>query len=496
MIHFRKTAAVWPVILCGALTSALAQQPDKPRPTPGTRPERPAPTPPTDEEIGATPRPDSPEQPSGRFGGLPGLSEEAKRSFREIPPGSEREVAAIPAPGEDAPPPRSPAPPSLPSRSAPPKVQKRPEYVVEPPDLLLVEVLEALPGRPISGERLVRPDGRIGLGFYGEIPVAGLTLAQIKERIVLHLRKYINDDILGLVDRDENGEYLRDPYGRVVLHDPRDTDRVFVDVTAYNSQNYYVLGEVALPGRLPYTGGDTVLDVIQYAGGLLPTADKAQIRLIRSFPKGSPAQVLPINYGEVTMGTDSSTNYAMLPNDRLVIPRIESGPAVAASSEGGPSRDARASRASASRTAPSLYFNRGEYEAARESTAELERRIEVLEKKLDRLIEMVEKNPPRPGGGPTAKVDERNPFGGEPEDEAMDLTPPRFARPAPGTGPRPGPQPPGPRRVGPKEPRPAPPRPRRAEPGGSRPEPPPFPRLPDEDGSPFEDLRPASPPER
>src|SRR4051812_3154481 len=50
-----------------------------------------------------------------------------------------------------------------------------PEYVVEPPDLILVEVLEALPGRPISGERLVRPDGKISLGFYGELYVAGLT---------------------------------------------------------------------------------------------------------------------------------------------------------------------------------------------------------------------------------------------------------------------------------------------------------------------------------
>ena len=38
-------------------------------------------------------------------------------------------------------------------------------YVVEPPDLVLVEVLEALPGRPISGERLVRPDGKIDSAF-------------------------------------------------------------------------------------------------------------------------------------------------------------------------------------------------------------------------------------------------------------------------------------------------------------------------------------------
>ena len=73
-----------------------------------------------------------------------------------------------------------------------------PEYVVEPPDLLLVEVLEALPGRPITGERLVRPDGKISLGFYGEVYVAGLTTTEIKEKIVLHLRKFLPDELLGL----------------------------------------------------------------------------------------------------------------------------------------------------------------------------------------------------------------------------------------------------------------------------------------------------------
>ena len=78
------------------------------------------------------------------------------------------------------------------------------------------------------------------------------------------------------------------------------------------------------PDGLPYTGGDTVLDLVQYAGGLLPTADKSKIRLIRSYPKGSPARVLPVDYEEIAMGTDSSTNYAMLPNDRLVIPRVRS----------------------------------------------------------------------------------------------------------------------------------------------------------------------------
>ena len=45
---------------------------------------------------------------------------------------------------------------------------------VEPPDLILIDVVEALPGRPIQGERLVRPNGKVSLGFYGEIHVAGL----------------------------------------------------------------------------------------------------------------------------------------------------------------------------------------------------------------------------------------------------------------------------------------------------------------------------------
>src|SRR5947209_13188541 len=79
-----------------------------------------------------------------------------------------------------------------------------PDYVVEPPDLLLVEVLEALPGRPISGERLVRPDGKISLGFYGDVYVAGLTTTEIKEKIVLHLRQFLPDDTLGLWKFEED----------------------------------------------------------------------------------------------------------------------------------------------------------------------------------------------------------------------------------------------------------------------------------------------------
>jgi len=190
-----------------------------------------------------------------------------------------------------------------------------PDYVVEAPDLLLVEVLEALPGRPISGERLVKPDGKITLGFYGEVYVAGLTTDEIKEKVVLHLRKYLPDDLLGLNE-------FNSKTGKMEAVDPRETGRVFVDVAAYNSKYYYVEGDVAAPGKLPITGNETVLDAIHYAGGLIPQAAPNNIRLVRPSPTGACCeQILPVNLSAIVNVGDSTTNYQLMPGDRLVVYR-------------------------------------------------------------------------------------------------------------------------------------------------------------------------------
>ena len=190
-----------------------------------------------------------------------------------------------------------------------------PDYVVEPPDIVVVEVLEALPGRPITGERLVRPDGKISLGFYGEVYVAGLTVNEIKEKVVLHLRRYLTDDVLGLQRLNKATEQPEEV-------DPAKTDRVFVDVVSYNSKVYYVQGDVGTPGRLPITGNETVLDALIYAGGFSPTASTVNIRLVRPAPPGACCeQVLPVNYAAIVNAGDSTTNYQMLPGDRLVVYR-------------------------------------------------------------------------------------------------------------------------------------------------------------------------------
>lgn len=189
-----------------------------------------------------------------------------------------------------------------------------PEYVVSPPDLLIVEVLESLPGRPITGERLVRPDGTITLGYYGDVYVNGLTLGEVKEKIIIHLRQWLTDEALGVVGEDRDGNPIQIP--------PAESDRVFVDVGAYNSQVYYVGGDVNAPGRLPIVGNETVLDAINYAGGLAPTASIPNVRLVRPAPPGSSKpQLLPVNLAAIMQEGDTTTNYQLMPGDRLYVYR-------------------------------------------------------------------------------------------------------------------------------------------------------------------------------
>jgi RNA polymerase sigma factor (sigma-70 family) len=190
--------------------------------------------------------------------------------------------------------PRQPVRTGTESSKASPTGREQLVDVIEPPDLVLVEVLEGLPGRPISGERLVRPDGKISLGFYGDVYVAGLTPVQVKEKVISHLRKYLTDDSLGLVEADpKTGRGKVDESGKVITIEPKDSDRVFVEVTAYNSRFYYVEGEVAEPGRFPFTGSERVLDVIHLAGGLLPMADA---ELSQRNSRSSPAHRLQGNH--------------------------------------------------------------------------------------------------------------------------------------------------------------------------------------------------------
>jgi polysaccharide biosynthesis/export protein len=161
-------------------------------------------------------------------------------------------------------------------------------YVIEPPDLLTVEALKSLPDRPLAGERLVRTDGTINLGFYGCVCVAGLTIDQARERVEQHLSAFI-----------------RNP-------------KVNLDVYSYNSKGYYVVADGAGFGeqvvRLPFTGNETVLDALAQIGGLPPVGSKTRVWLARP-----GCGIMPIDWNGIVRCGDPSTNYQMQPNDRVYI---------------------------------------------------------------------------------------------------------------------------------------------------------------------------------
>src|SRR5205085_6706851 len=71
----------------------------------------------------------------------------------------------------------------------------------------------------IAGQHIVRPDGTVGLGSYGSVYVAGMTIAQAKQAIEAHLARY--------------------------LYRPE----VAIDVYSFNSKFYYVITDFAGTGE-------------------------------------------------------------------------------------------------------------------------------------------------------------------------------------------------------------------------------------------------------
>jgi polysaccharide biosynthesis/export protein len=208
-----------------------------------------------------------------------------------------------------------------------------PPYVIEPPDQLLIEVVNiledpdsisakdkdkakdekakeykaySLPVQPISGQFSVRTDGTIFLGIWGYVPVAGLTLQQAADAIRDH------------ISRQE------DPTKPGTGGFNRDRIRVVLDVVQYNSKRYYVVTDGGGNGEqvtaFPVTGSETVIDAIANIGGLPPVASKRQIWVARRTPHvGQPEQILPVDWIAITQHGITLTNYQIMPGDRVYV---------------------------------------------------------------------------------------------------------------------------------------------------------------------------------
>ncbi len=161
-------------------------------------------------------------------------------------------------------------------------------------DPKLSVVLTDTTGRQVvAGQHLVRPDGTVGLGIYGEVYVAGLTLPEVRQSVEMQLAQYLNNPV------------------------------VSVDVMAYNSKVYYIIADGGGYGqqivRLPCTGNETVLDAIAQINGL-PQVSSKRVWIARPCPEtGGRPQILCVNWRSITADGVATTNYQLLPGDRVYV---------------------------------------------------------------------------------------------------------------------------------------------------------------------------------
>jgi polysaccharide export outer membrane protein len=231
----------------------------------------------------------------------------------------------------------------------------RPPYRIEPLDVLTVVVTGTLDKMPIAGKFTVTPDGTINLGFgYGSVMVAGKTIPEAEAAIQAHLSRILRNAqvAVGLdqlrVMQQVRGTHLVRPDGTIGLgtygcvyvagltlsevkcaiekhlsqwfQDPQ----ISVDVYAYNSKFYYVIFDGGGYGQqvlaFPATGTETVLDAIAKAGGLPAVSSKKYIWVARPAPCGYPCdQVLPVDWNAITQGGSTCTNYQLFPGDRVYV---------------------------------------------------------------------------------------------------------------------------------------------------------------------------------
>lgn len=156
-----------------------------------------------------------------------------------------------------------------------------------------VSLVASAGAQQVTGQHLVGPDGRVNLGTYGSVYVAGATLEQARAAIEAQLSKQLDDP------------------------------EVFLDILAYNSKVYYIITADGGQGdnvvRLPITGNETVLDAVSNIQGISQFSS-SKLWIARPAPNGVGCeQILPVDWNAITTGAVTATNYQMMPGDRLYI---------------------------------------------------------------------------------------------------------------------------------------------------------------------------------
>lgn len=116
---------------------------------------------------------------------------------------------------------------------------------------------------PRTMDARVSHQGNITLPLLGEIPVQGLTILEVEQKLHGLYEKYIHSPEIGVL------------------------------VTEYRSQRVAVVGAVVSPGVFELTGPKTLLDLLAMAKGLNNNAS-SQVHLYRQMPEGRTSYVIDL----------------------------------------------------------------------------------------------------------------------------------------------------------------------------------------------------------
>jgi protein involved in polysaccharide export with SLBB domain len=165
-------------------------------------------------------------------------------------------------------------------------------YILQPPDEIEIHCARA-PEIDKQRQR-IRPDGKVSFEAIGEIEVAGKTCAQVAALLE----------------------------GRIAgLYTLPGDKAIDVRVVAFQSQYYYVLGQVFTPGRKPFSGRDTVLSALADAR-LNPMAWGDRVQVIRpsSDPNNPDPKIFEMSYGKMVVYGDLKKNVLLQQGDIVWVP--------------------------------------------------------------------------------------------------------------------------------------------------------------------------------
>ena len=157
-------------------------------------------------------------------------------------------------------------------------------YVIGAGDSMTVNVWKE---ESLSGSVTVRPDGFITLPLINDVKAVGKTPAQLRS-----------------VLEEKYKEFLTNPF-------------VTIRIEKIISSQVYVIGQIKKPGVYPFTGSDTVLQLVTLAGGLTIFAKRADIRVVRR--NGKKVTEYIVDYDAILKG-DFQQDIMLRPGDRIIVP--------------------------------------------------------------------------------------------------------------------------------------------------------------------------------